>query len=228
MFCVVDLETTGTNPSSSSILTGTFIAVNSALTIVSMYKIKCRPWKWTEEAEQAAHIHGITKEMTETWPTFHDQVPDLMRFFKDHELKYFVCHAKRDAFGKMVTFDHAMLKMALFPTDEYWFFLQRFPESKIISTHSLAKYFQADYDFQKRDLKSVAQSLGVALTKHHDDEADAMACYGIFKKLYPRVNLDEFLDQDFYKLGGKDDDTKKTSRGNTKKPIRLQDTTSIF
>lgn len=228
MFCVVDLETTGTNPSTSAILTGTFLILNESLTIVANKRIQCRPWKWTDEADQASYVHGITKEMTEDWPLFSDIAHDLIRFFLDHQCRYFVCHAKRDAFGKMVTFDHAFLKMALFPTDLYWDFLQIFPEKKIISTHSLASYFQSDYDFEKKDLKSVARSLGVTLTNHHDDRDDAFACYEIFKKLYPRIDLNEFLDQDFYKLGGNNEDAEKTGRRNPKKSIRLQDSSRIF
>lgn len=200
MFLVCDLETTSSNVNNAKILTGTFLAVDSNLQAVAEKRIKCRPWRWDDEAEQASRIHGITQDMTYKWPTFQEILPDLFQWFSIYEFRHFVCHAKRDMFGKKTTFDHAVIRLNLFPSDYYWQFVNTFRERNIISTHSLAMYLDNLYNFEKRDLKSVCNRLGIKLDNHHDDRADAYACYEVFRILYPQINLSDFINKDYYHL----------------------------
>lgn len=220
MFLVCDLETTSANVNNAQIISGTFLVVDENLNLLCEKRIKCRPWKWDEEAEQASKIHGITKKMTQDWPIFLDVLPDLFQFFSIYNLRHFVCHAKRDMFGKKTTFDHSVIRLNLFPSDFYWEFVNTFKERNIISTHSLAVYLDKRYNFYKRDLKSLCNQLGIALNNHHDDRSDAIACYEIFKILYPQVNLSDFINKDYYHMEVLNE-PKTTIHGNSKRSPEL-------
>jgi DNA polymerase III epsilon subunit-like protein len=212
MFCVVDLETTSSNVNNALILTGTFLAVDKDLNLVSENRIRCKPFKWDREADEASRIHRITRDMTQSWEPLSKQLPSLFSWIKEHNFKHFVCHAKRDMFGKKTTFDHAVIRLNLFPSEFYWQFVNTFNERNILSTHSLAMYLDKHYNFEKRDLKSICKTLGVTLTDHHDDRADAIACYEIFKILYPKVDLTDFVNWDFYKINADDSLIKRKTK----------------
>jgi DNA polymerase III epsilon subunit-like protein len=218
MFCVVDLETTSGNVSNAEILSGTFLAIDSTFLVLDEYQIKCRPRKWTEEAIESTKIHGITQQMTMGLPLFSEVQDDLFKWFKKFMFKHFVCHAKRDMYGKKTTFDHAVIRLNLFPSAQYWDFVNMFNERNIISTHSLASYLDKKYNFEKKDLKTVARQLGVTLENHHDDREDAIACYEIFKIMFPQVNLTEFINWDYYKIEVLNEDASRASKRNPKKP----------
>lgn len=218
MFCIVDIETTSSNVNNAQIITATFLAVDSDLDLIAEKRIKCKPFNWNKEADEASKIHGITQDMCRNWPLFIDVLPELFDWFGIYNFKHFVCHAKRDMFGKKTTFDHAVIRLNLFPSDYYWNFVNTFNERNIISTHSLATYLNSRYNFDKKDLKSVCKTLGVTLDNHHDDKSDAIACYDIFRILYPQVNLTEFVNYDFYKLNVIDEDTDRVIKRRTKKP----------
>jgi DNA polymerase III epsilon subunit-like protein len=200
MFMICDLETTGRNPLSAEVLTGSFLAVNEAMQIVDEMHIMCKPEVWGAEAEAASNIHGITQEMVKDCPSFNQVKTELLHWFGYFPFKHFVCHAKQIGFGKKVTFDHAVLRLNLFPSEDYYTFGKIFRESEIISTHSLALHHESKYNFEKRDLKTVCRTLGVELGNHHDAKSDALACYEIFKILYPQTDLGQFF-------GGNYDDT---------------------
>ena len=218
MFCVVDLETTSGNVNNAEILSGTFLAVDSTLMILDEYQIKCRPMKWNDEAIESIKIHGITQQMTVGLPLFTEVKDELFKWFKRYMFKHFVCHAKRDMYGKKTTFDHAVIRLNLFPSDQYWAFVNMFNERNIISTHSLASYLDNKYNFEKKDLKTIARQLGVKLENHHNDRDDAIACYEIFKIMFPQVNLTEFINWDYYKIEVLNDDASRVSKRNSKKP----------
>jgi DNA polymerase III epsilon subunit-like protein len=210
MFLVCDLETTSANVNNAQIITGTFLAVDKDFKLLAEKRIKCKPWKWDSEADQASNIHGITKDMVINWPSFFEILPDLFQWLEIYDLKHFVCHSKRDMFGKKTTFDHAVIRLNLFPSDYYWKFVNMFNERNIISTHSLALYLDNIYNFTKKDLKSISTALGIALDNHHDDRQDAIACYEILKKLFPKINLTDFINKDYYHIGVLNERRKKS------------------
>jgi DNA polymerase III epsilon subunit-like protein len=222
MFCVVDLETTSNNVTNAQIITGTFLAVDEKLNLIAEKRIQCKPWRWDDDAVQASRIHGITKEMTDKWQSFNSILPSLFDWFGMYNFRHFVCHAKRDMYGKKTTYDHAVIRLNLFPSDYYWKFVNTFNERNIISTHSLASYLDSSYNFPKKDLKSIATTLGIKLDNHHDDRADAIACYEIFKTLYPKVSMSDFVNWDFYKLEVSNEDNSRTSVRHSKRSGELK------
>jgi DNA polymerase III epsilon subunit-like protein len=202
-------------------LTGTFLAVNEALEVVGEHQLRCRPSRWDKDAEEAYYIHRISRDQAYQFPPFWDSMKGLFSWFKKYEMKYFVCHSKRDMFGKMTTFDHSVIRMNLFPSDAYHVFVNQFRERNIISTHSLAKF--TGLQAERLDLKSICKHLGIELTNHHDARHDAYACYYVFKRLINNVDLSEFINWDYYKIrevqNGK---SKRTKPKNSKEPFRLQ------
>lgn len=219
MYCVVDLETTSSNVNNAQIITGTFLAVDKDLNLIAEKRIKCKPFRWDSEADEASRIHGTTKEMTNSWESLFSQLPRLFDWFGLYNFKHFVCHAKRDMFGKKTTFDHAVIRLNLFPSDYYWGFVNTFNERNIISTHSLVTYLGSRYNFDKKNLKSVCETLGVKLDNHHDDRADAIACYELIKKLLPMTTREALTT---FERGVEDEDGQRVSKRNRYESSGLQ------
>jgi DNA polymerase III epsilon subunit-like protein len=215
---VFDLETTNRNPMRAEILTGHFIMLDEKLSIIDELGIECRPELWNDEAEQAFEIHGISKYMSATFPNKQESFDKLMRWIMRFDEVYSVCHANRRV-GGFKTYDYTVLSLALFDTDHYFDFTRTCRSLNIISTHSLAKYLKINCEL---NLKSLAQYLGVELDNHHNAKSDCVATYNIFKHLYPRVNLGQFLDKENYG-GSKNDTIQTTKRSKTTKPKLKRD-----
>jgi len=62
MFVVVDLETTGLNPSCAEILTADFVHLDYDLNQIDKRSYKIRPRIWDKSAQDASAIHGISRE----------------------------------------------------------------------------------------------------------------------------------------------------------------------
>lgn len=223
MYLVCDLECTSPQPLVAQILSGTFIAVDKDLGPISEFNVRCRPFRWDKDAEDSSKIHGITREMVEGLPLFHEELDRLFSWLSIYPFKHFVCHARRDMFGKRTTYDHAVLRTSIFPSDKYWVFTAMFREIDIISTHSLAMYLDKMFNFDKKDLKSVCHTLGIELKNHHSDRDDAYACLEILKRLLPMVEMREFLDWDNYRLEVLNERSERLGKKYSKPPRRSPD-----
>jgi len=231
-FLVCDVEATSANPLNAQLLTGCFMLCDSDFDIVDRLDLKARPRFWDKEAEEASSIHGITLAKANTFPAFNDAMETLKIWLDSIPPSHFVAHANRNIFGKFSTYDYAVLTSNLFDYKFSHYSLYRSaPRKLILSTHSLAKFLSID---SALDLKSLANKLGVELSEHHDAQADAMACYEIFKKLFPRVELNTFLDYENFKLEVKNDaneynsgpELQRASRAAPKKSQRIQKNTA--
>jgi DNA polymerase III alpha subunit (gram-positive type) len=205
-FIIVDLETTDKVVSNAQIITGCFIHCDKDLNIIDRLDIQSKPSKWDKTADQASLIHGITWDQAKKFDPWYKVGNHLASWLKSKPTSHFVCHANRSIFGQFYCFDYAVLKYNLFDLDHHWDLYKSCPESQILSTHSIAKHLDIQFGFDKLNLKSISETLGLKDFDHHDASADALKCLEILKIFLPRMNVDEFLDKEYFKTTKDTDD----------------------
>lgn len=217
MFLVCDLETTSAKPGSAQILTGHFIVLDESLREVDEYGIQVRPYSWDRDADEASKIHKISRETAMSFPHTWDRVgPKLFSWLKKYR-GHFVCHSNRTIFRKqdngrsLASFDYAVLKTHLLDLNLYHEFVRLFPESKILSTHSIANFVADQFPFDGNlDLKNIATVLRLGSFDHHDAKADAVICSLVLKQLLPLINLERFLNWENFKISEVHNDSSRT------------------
>jgi DNA polymerase III epsilon subunit-like protein len=189
-FLVVDLEATGPNTMSAELLTGSMLYLNDKLEEIGSYSFTCRPRYWGKEADEAVAIHGISYAEAQLFTPWQEAIAGVAGWLSTLPPCHFVAHANRKIFGGFSTYDYALLSTHLFDLNFQWELYRACPRQYIISTHSLASYLNLPCE---RNLKALAEYLGVDAFKHHDARAETMACYQILKKLLPQVELESFF-----------------------------------
>lgn len=181
---VLDLETTGTNVFDAEIITGHFLSVDKSLNIIQEFELKCRPMRWSYDAEK---VHGIRKEDADKWPPFSEVYHDLLDFLEAHQITEAWMHTNAKMFGKLTYYDHAVLRLRMGDMgDSPYFAIEKI---RPYSTHSLAKVLQNHFNFEGFSLDLICKQLGIEL-KHHDAKSDTLACLEIIKQLLPMTTLE--------------------------------------
>jgi DNA polymerase-3 subunit epsilon len=210
MICVADFETTSKNVFDAEILDAQFFALNDDLEIVSELKIRCNPYRYSEEAYA---VHGISREECARYPRFEKEAEKIIAWFKEHRITEFWCHSNAVMFGKLVYYDWAVLRINLLNlgTSAYY----SIARVKPFSTHSLCKLFQHEINSQSLSLSAVCDSLGIEL-QHHNARSDALACIAIMKRFLSRTTREDLYNLDH----GVTNENKRAlpvSRANSKK-----------
>lgn len=214
---VCDLETTNKDPMMAEIITGHFLYLDESLNIVDEYSFKCRPMLWNKDADDASLIHGITYHDCQSFPHSHTAYPPLIDWLNSLNQSHFVCHAKRRIFGKFSSYDYAILNLMMLDHDWLYEFGAKFHRKKIISTHSLATYLKAPSPY---GLKALAETYKLPSFEHHDAKADCLTCYELLKIMLPQVNIEEFLEDENFKLGSENVTTNKRAKSKSSKSKR--------
>lgn len=216
---VFDIETTGINVFDAEIITGHFLSVDDSFNIVSEYELKCRPWKWSIEAEK---VHGITQQEASTFPLFRDVYQNLLSWIRMQDTRQMWMHTNSKMFGKLTFYDYAVLRLRMMEmSDEAYFEIEKI---KPYSTHSLAKVLQGDFNFEGFSLDLICKQLGIEL-KHHDAKSDTLACYEIIKRLLPMTTLENLYN---YEREVSNDETVRTKQKNPKKSRKLSGIDRLF
>lgn len=167
-YTVFDTETTGLNPRGGDeiISIGAIRIVNGRLLYtetINQLVDPCRPIPG-----ESIKYHGITDPMVTGMPTIDKVLPFLHRFVQDTVL---VAHN--------AAFDMRMLEMKEKSTGV------RFTNPVLDTMHLSAIVHPAHED---HSLDTIAQRLGVNLTKRHDALGDAIATGEVFLKIIPLLN----------------------------------------
>jgi DNA polymerase III epsilon subunit-like protein len=207
-YLIVDFETTNKNPHKAEIITGTFIYTDKDFNIITVYSLNVKPRIWDKEADDAALIHGISREEANNYEDHYRAINELASWLKTLNPCHFVAHANRTIFGSFNTYDYGVLNMAMFDYSLQYILYTTCPVTSVLSTHSIAKYLKLDCDYT---LDGLCKHLGIKLVNHHNSESDALATLDIAKKLIPKINKDEFLNYELYKI---------TNNGEMDEPIK--------
>jgi DNA polymerase III epsilon subunit-like protein len=211
LIIVCDIESTSLNVFEAEIVTGFFACLNDKLQIVNTLSIQSRPWKWSHEAEK---IHGISEKEASKYKKFSEVYHEIISFLRMNDATEFWCHSNVKMYGKIVPYDYAVLRMQMLNMgDEAYFAINKL---KSYSTHSLAKVLHDRFTFESNSLDNICRTLGIKLT-HHNAESDCRATVEIIKRLLPMTNREELYNYE----RGINEDSKKTSRRNSRTPIRL-------
>lgn len=210
-FLIADLEATGVIPTSASILTGSFLYCDKELNVIDSYDFKSRPRVWNVEANEAVAIHGISFKDAMEFPDFNETMLDLAYWLETLQPSHFVAHVNRLAGmfdseparpkAALTSYDYELLTVSLLDIGRHYELYRVAPIKSLISTHSLAKFLKLPCEY---NLKAIAQYLGLAAFAHHEAKADTKACYEIAKMLLTKVDLEEFLLWENYKLKKED------------------------
>lgn len=211
-FYVVDLEASSKYPASAEILTADFIKCNPKLEILEEKSFLFRPRIWDRSSDEAVSIHGITKSQAMTFPPHKESARDMMSWLlEDTEKSYLVCHVNRTANR---TYDAIILRMIALDEGYYFDFGIKFNEKNYISTHSLAKYAKISCAL---DLKTLAKYFNIKQYAHHNSKDDARLCYEILKVLMKDINLEDFLQWEYYR-GDNNEESKRFKKKSIKEP----------
>lgn len=211
MFVFVDLETTSKRPSSAEILTADFISCDSSFNIIEKRHFEFRPRIWDKEANEASAIHGISREQAFRFAPYSVSVREMFEWLLRFKGSHLISHANR-MFNS--TYDQAILRFHALDNGFYFDFGQAFPESKYISTHSLAKFLNIGSEL---NLKSLCNYFKLGEFVHHNSAEDVMMTYKLFLELIPTVNINEFLEWENYLKKGIKNEELKTAPRRTKK-----------
>lgn len=196
MFVFVDLETTSKRPSSAEILTADFIHTDENFKIIEKKSYNFRPRIWDKEASEASAIHGISRDQAFQFAPYNETAPEMFDWLLAFDKAHLVSHANR-MFNS--TYDQAILRFHALDNGVYFDFGQSFPESKYISTHSLAKFLNVGCEL---NLKALCNYFNLGDFSHHNSEEDVLMCYKLFLKLIPTIDLKEFFEWEHYKKKG--------------------------
>lgn len=207
-----DIESTSLRPSSAEIITADFIYCDKNYNIFDKRSFKFRPRIWDQEASEAVLIHGITRDEAYSFNDYKIEARKMFMWLTSFQNEYLVCHANRMYNS---TYDCAILKFHALDNGCYYEFQKSFPESKFISTHSVAQYLDLPCPKQ---LKEICNYYGVSVEGHHNSEKDVMMCYQILKRMNP--NLDKFLEWEKIRKGSKYEVNENTLKGSKGSRVR--------
>jgi DNA polymerase III epsilon subunit-like protein len=221
-FIICDVEATDKFVNNAQLLTGCFLHCDKDLNILDTFVFESRPRSWDKHATDAVAIHGITWEMAKTFKPWMFVAKDISEWLRSKPTSHFVCHANRSIFGKFYTYDYAVLKYQLFDFDLHWDLYKTCPEKYILSTHSLAKHVDHLFGFGgKFNLKAISDRFELGEFAHHDAVADTKRCLEILKRILPRVNIEEFLNKEFFKTMGDENESETTRKKNPRRSKKL-------
>lgn len=185
-YLLVDLETSSRFPNSAEILTADFIHLDSDLNEVESIGFKFRPRIWRKEADDATLIHGITRDEAYQFPTYHNSIRDMFKYLLSFNKAHLVSHSNR---MHRVSYDQAIIRFHALDNGYYFDMAHSLPESKYISTHSLAKFLNVP---GKLDLKSICKYFNIEQKQHHSSSDDVKVTAELFKILMKDIDLEEF------------------------------------
>lgn len=191
-----DLETTDKSAVNGEIITAYFTTIkdfNYERSIDSL-DIKLKPHTWKEEAAQ---IHGITREEAFNFPDRLQGLRAIYSYLKRHVDGYFCCHANAHIFGRHGHFDWLSIanNMAQISDKAYFAFNNEFGQAKVISTHTMAKKLVSLNSYK---LTELAKNFNYQY-KAHDAKEDVWAMIHVFKELTQKLNQNDW--QNLYDLG---------------------------
>lgn len=191
---VCDIETDSVRASDAEMIE-IYMAIYSNKEITKEISLRIKPRRWTDKSEEAVKIHKITKSEAMKGLDWNKSM-ELIFDFLPEEPHYFLCHANRRA-GVRGCYDYQVLSTHFnqLHSDIYFYFLKILPPDKVISTHSLVSQFLS---LEGNDLKSACKHFGITLDNHHTAKADAIACLNIFKEFEDKIDLERFVESDFY------------------------------
>jgi DNA polymerase III epsilon subunit-like protein len=210
-FVVVDLETSSLKPSSAEILTADFIVMNDDLEIVDKAGFKFRPRIWGKEADGAAEIHGITREEAYTFHPYRDEILKMFEWLLVGKRNHLIFHANRQF---NTSYDAAILRFHALDNGYYFDFGQCFPESKYLSTHSMAKYLKIG---SKLNLKALCNYFNLGDFSHHNSEEDCRMTQLLFMKMINDINIPDFLEWESWAKKGIQNEGHERTTGEPKK-----------
>ena len=178
MFTFFDLETTDKYPVSAEILTGYFFSTDENFKKIDECYIESQVDNYKIDSFE---IHGISKAQAMKFPPKREALRKMISYMLKHKNNFFVCHANGDIMGKKGYFDWQviMMQMHFLSDDAYWFFLKNFSQTKVISTHTIAK---KTLKLQNYKLNTIAKYFNIELN-HHEAKSDTIATAKIFEKL---------------------------------------------
>ena len=177
-FCVVDIESTGRLPMSCEPLVIAAIKLDENLEATDSVVYRMRPTLWDNFADDAARVHGISKEVAMSYPPKSAGLEDFLAWVGTPHT--FVCHANKHA-GRFAAFDYAALQVQYLDNflaggkADHFQFARLFRH--VLSTHTLA---MATMQLDGYSLDKVCRHIGFDL-KHHDAVSDAEACAAILR-----------------------------------------------
>ncbi|XAS78063.1 DEDD exonuclease domain-containing protein [Dermatophilaceae bacterium Sec6.4] len=166
-FVVVDLETTGSNPSTSRITEIGAVKVRGG-EVLGQFQTLVNPGSAIPAF--IAVLTGITNSMVASAPTIESALPAFLEFAAGSVL---VAHNAR--------FDIGFLRNNCARLGHSW------PDHRVIDTVHLARHLVGDDEVPNRKLGSLAQLFGAATTPDHRALHDAQATVDVLHALIGRV-----------------------------------------
>jgi DNA polymerase III epsilon subunit-like protein len=154
------------------------IKLDENFTATNSVVYRMRPTLWDNFADDAARIHGISKEVAMSYPPKGVGLEDFLAWVGTPHT--FVCHANKHA-GRFAAFDYAALQVQYLDNflaggkADHFQFARLFRH--VVSTHTLA---MATMQLDGYSLDKVCRHIGFDL-KHHDAVSDAEACAAILR-----------------------------------------------
>jgi DNA polymerase III epsilon subunit-like protein len=211
---IFDIETTGTNVFEAEIITGYFLACDPKTFVIrSEFDLRCRPHKWSYEAEK---IHGISKEEASGYKKFSEVYEGLLHWLESQQAAEIWMHTNAKMYGKLTYFDYVVLRLRMMDMGDLPYF--EIERLRPYSTHSLAKVLQDQFAFEGFSLNNICKTLDIDLN-HHNAKSDTLACYQIITKLLPLTTRENLLN---YDKGIENEDNSGTRIRNSKKSRRVQ------
>lgn len=192
-----DFESTSQFPVSAEILTGYFRTIlikGNDYGFVDDLFITSKPERFIEES---VRVHGITKDEASTFSEPKQSLRKICGYIEKHNDGSFCCHSNASIFGRYGHFDWTLLKtaMAYQSQDAYYWFENKFRDTRVISTHTIAKKILKQ---QKNDLGTLAEQFGFNYKKHECKE-DVLAMIEVFRRLTDGLGI--YSIYDLYDLG---------------------------
>jgi DNA polymerase III epsilon subunit-like protein len=192
-----DLETTDKIPCQSEILTGHFKTIEwgkEDARLTDQLSITAKPNVYLQESYS---IHGISEHEASTFEPKRTALAKILSYLKKHNDGLFCCHANALTFGSYGYFDWQVIRLETFYESDraYFWWYENFRNSRVISTHTLAKRF---LHLDNYKLDTVATFYGHTF-KHHSAEEDCDATIHIFKRLLALSGADNH--DDLFRLG---------------------------
>jgi DNA polymerase III epsilon subunit-like protein len=213
VFLVTDIESTSLRPASAEILTADFILMDDFFNVIESKGFKFKPRIWGSDAEGAAAIHGITREEAYSFSPYQDEMNKMFNWLLNGKNNHLIFHANRQ---NNTSYDAAILRFHALDNGYYFDFGQCFPESKYLSTHSIAKYLGIG---SKLNLKSLCNYFNLGEFNHHNSEEDCKMTHKLFMKMITDINIPEFLEwENWAKKGIQNERYERTSS----KPKKVQ------
>lgn len=174
----VDVETTGFDPFSNSVISMAVIVADIETgEIADKFVGYAQPEskrKWSSKAEE---IHGFSYSEAMEFPTQRQTAIEYLKFMKQFKHPKnlpmdFYYHGNGNFDWRFVN--------AMMSKQDLLFSFRKI--SKVDFVHSTVKLAKKKMALNSYKLNVVSERLGIDLD-HHEVESDAMACYGIWKKL---------------------------------------------